>query len=392
MSQYSVKRQVPAAELNASPSNADPYKDLARPVYCILGIPIDAVSMADVIGNIESAVQNWASFTLSTPNLNFLIASRDDANFRKSLLDSDLCPADGMPIIWVSRLLGLPITRRIAGSDIFEALKKRPLGARPIRVFFFGSSEAVASAAAGTINAARSALTCTGWICPGYGSIEEMSTPEVLEQISSSRADFLVAALGAKKGQLWLSRNQTKLKIPVKAHLGATINFQAGTIKRAPRFMQKLGLEWGWRILEEPHLWKRYFKDGLAFLALMAFHVLPLHIDSRRSRTQQALVIDTRETKTGGMVLRLTGSATTENIQPAIDGFRNALRGNSPITLDLAGVTRVDARFLGLLLMLRKLLKSSGRALELVGNPRPVIRAFKLHGIDYLLTSQGKAA
>ena len=391
MSQYSVKRQIAAAQSNAPLSNADPYTDMARPVYCILGIPIDAVSMADVIGSIESAVQHRVSFTLSTPNLNFLIASLDDAEFRESLLDSDLCPADGMPIIWVSRLLGLPITRRIAGSDIFQALKQRPLGARAISVFFFGSTEAVASAAAATINAARSALTCTGWICPGFGTVEEMSTPELLNQISVSGADFLVAALGAKKGLQWLSRNQTRLRVPVKAHLGATINFQAGTIKRAPRFLQPLGLEWCWRIFEEPHLWKRYIKDGLAFLRLLAFHIVPLLVDNRRSRTRQALIIDSQE-KTEALMLRLSGDATSENIQPAIDAFRHALSSKSAIKLDLGRVSHVDARFLGLLLMLRKQLKSSGRALELVGTPRHIKRAFKRHCIDYLLTpvSSGK--
>ena len=390
MSQSSVERQIRPVELIAPQSGTDPFKDLTRQVYCVLGIPIDAVSMAEVIGSIESAVQKSASLTLSTPNLNFLIASLDDAEFRESLLDSDLCPADGMPIIWVSRLLALPIIRRIAGSDIFQALKQRPLGARPISVFFFGSSEAVASAAAATINAARSALACTGWICPGFGTIEEMSTPELLNQISASGADFLVAALGAKKGQLWLSRNQTRLRIPVKAHLGATINFQAGAIKRAPEFMQKLGLEWGWRILKEPYLWKRYFKDGLAFLRLMVFHVLPLLIDNRRSRTRQVLIVDTQE-RPEALVLRLSGSAISENIQPAIDGFRYALSSKSAVKLDLGGVSHIDARFLGLLLMLRKLLKSSGRAMELVGTPGPIKRAFKLHCVDYLLTPVPRA-
>ncbi len=236
---------------------------LSREVYCILGIPIDAVEMAAVLRIIEQAASGLAPFVISTPNLNFLVNSLSDAEFRESLLLSDLCPADGMPIVWIARLMGLPIERRIAGSDIFAAFNVKPGSDPPLRVFFFGATDRVAAEAARTLNASTSAVSCVGWACPGFGDLDELSQDQFIDKINASGADFLVAALGAKKGQLWLQRNHHRLRIPVRAHLGVTIHFQAGSVKRAPTVLQKIGLEWLWRIKEEPHLWRRYWHDGL---------------------------------------------------------------------------------------------------------------------------------
>ena len=105
---------------------ATSHDDLSREVYCILGIPIDAIEMPAVLRSIDAAAATRAPFVISTPNLNFLVNSQTDPEFRESLLLSDLCPPDGMPIVWIARLLGIPIKKRIAGSDIFEALKSRP--------------------------------------------------------------------------------------------------------------------------------------------------------------------------------------------------------------------------------------------------------------------------
>ena len=100
-----------------------PANDLARNVYCVLGLPIDALDMPMILRRIDAAAASRSPFLISTPNLNFLVNSRSDSEFRESVLDSDLCPADGMPVVWIARLIGVPIRQRVSGSDIFEALK-----------------------------------------------------------------------------------------------------------------------------------------------------------------------------------------------------------------------------------------------------------------------------
>ena len=297
--------------------------ELSREVYCLLGIPIDVTEMSAVLRRIDDAVTNAAPFLISTPNLNFLVNSLDNPEFRESLLQSDLCPPDGVPILWIARLLGIPIKSRVAGSDIFEALRLRPRVAGPLKIFFFGTTEPVAAAAAARLNCAPIGLKCIGWACPGYVGVDELSEDRFINQINTSNADFLVAALGAKNGQLWLLRNHDRLHVPVRAHLGATVNFQAGTVKRAPRFVQKLGFEWLWRIKEEPALFSRYWHDGIVLVRLLIAHVLPLAAATRwrklwRKRHDFGIVADDND---GRVTVRLSGDAIAREVPRAVTVF-----------------------------------------------------------------------
>ena len=133
-------------KVNAS-GNAAGYDDLSREVYCVLGLPIDVVDMQTVLRSIDSAVARRTPFVISTTNLNFLTNSLADRAFAKSLVMSNLCPPDGMPIVWIARLIGIPIKERVAGSDIFAELKSLRRAAGPIRVFLFGATERAAIAA-----------------------------------------------------------------------------------------------------------------------------------------------------------------------------------------------------------------------------------------------------
>ena len=272
------------ARYSASPKVITALDELSREVYCILGLPIDAIEIPAVLHKITGAAAARIPFVISTPNLNFLVTSLKDDEFRDSLLLSDLCPADGMPIVWIARLMGIPIKDRTAGSDVFAALRAEPRREQPLKIFLFGTNESTATAAARILNAGTTAIHCVGWICPGFGTVEELSQDQHIDQINSSGADFLVAALGAKKGQLWLLRNHDRLRVPVRAQLGATINYQVGTVKRAPLTLQKLGFEWLWRVWQEPQLWKRYRDDGIVFLRLLATHVIPLALKARSLR------------------------------------------------------------------------------------------------------------
>jgi N-acetylglucosaminyldiphosphoundecaprenol N-acetyl-beta-D-mannosaminyltransferase len=180
-----------------------------------------------------------------------------------------------MPIIWIARLMGIPIKKRIAGSDIFEALKTEYGASHPLKAFLLGCAEGVAAAASRALNGQPSGLYCVGWLFSGFGSADEMSRDDIIDTINSSGADLLVASLGNQKGHLWLGRNHHRLLIPVRAHFGASLNFQAGTVRRAPLIVQKSGLEWLWRIKEEPYLWRRYWNDGAVLLRLLFTRVLP---------------------------------------------------------------------------------------------------------------------
>src|SRR5580704_19030317 len=156
--------QLSATDASVLGATAVPprWDDLSREVYCLLGMPIDAIDLATFIKFVEDAGLRRASFLISTPNLNFLVKSHLDAKFREALLHSELCPADGMPIVWIARLLGIPIKHRVAGSDIFDKLKAEPGTARPLRLFLFGGAMGAAATAASAINSKPGGLRCVG--------------------------------------------------------------------------------------------------------------------------------------------------------------------------------------------------------------------------------------
>jgi N-acetylglucosaminyldiphosphoundecaprenol N-acetyl-beta-D-mannosaminyltransferase len=367
------------------PSELD---DLSRDVYGVLGIPIDAVDLAAVVQRIGQAVVRDKPFLLSTPNLNFLVSSQNDPEFRESLLRSDLCPVDGVPIVWISQLLGIPIRERVAGSDIFDELKVQKDASA--KVFLFGGPEGVAETASRVLNADSNGVVCVGALYPGYGSIEEMSGDATIDAVNASGANFLVASLGAQKGQAWLLHNHHRLKIPVRSHLGAAINFQAGLLKRAPLFVRKFGLEWLWRIKQEPYLWRRYFGDGRVLFSLMLTSVLPLVLGGKwrqvRGTTGELQITACRDGELCGITL--AGMATGNNITNAIPAFRDALAKSGALTIDVSGLRTIDPRFFGLLLMVRKQLCEQRRRLQFAGVSPRIERVFRLNRFSFLLPSR----
>jgi N-acetylglucosaminyldiphosphoundecaprenol N-acetyl-beta-D-mannosaminyltransferase len=344
--------------------------DFSREVYCILGVPIDAIEMLTVLRRIETAARRKIRLFISTPNLNMFVMSQSDGIFRESLVLSDLCTVDGMPIVWIARLAGVPIKSRTAGSDIFDALRAEVSSVHSLKIFLFGGPEGVAEIAARALNSQSGGVKCVGWSNPGFCSAEEMSRDDIIDHINSSGADFLVAALGSQKGQLWLQRNHHRLRIPVRAHLGATLNFQAGTIRRAPPVMRKLGLEWLWRIKEEPYLWRRYWNDGRIMLRLLFTRVLPFAfwtwwLRLGHERREDLTISQAHGPET--ITLSLSGPADAQHVDSAIPAFRDATATRKQITLDFSNVRAIDARFLGLLLMLKKKLKAEGVVAKFIG-------------------------
>lgn len=249
--------------IDSAPRSGPP----ARQTVQLLGIDFDVISLEETVARVRDAALTRRALFLSTANVNFAVLASRDAMFRLSLDASDLCVPDGAPIVWIARLLGLPLKQRVAGADIFEALRCVP--GSPLRLFFFGGPPGIASRAAEVINGENRGLLCVGFESPGYGDVESMSSSATIERINATGADFVVVSLGAQKGQAWILRNRERLSAPVISHLGAVVNFVAGGVLRAPRWMQRAGLEWAWRVRQEPHLARRYAKDGIALLGLV---------------------------------------------------------------------------------------------------------------------------
>ena len=324
--------------------------DFGRALVCVLGLPFDAIGVEQAVERIRHDAFSGRRCFVSTPNLNFAIAARSDAAFRGSVLNSDLSLVDGMPLVWIARLLGTPVPMRVSGADVFEALQAHAPPA--VTVFLFGGPSGAAAEASDRINRRSGGVRCVGFETPGFGSIESMSDDAQIERINLSGAHFLVVALGAVKGQAWIEHNAARLTAPVLSHLGAVVNFAAGSVLRAPRWMQRAGLEWLWRIREEPHLWRRYGSDGLHLAGLLLTRVVPDAIASRIARSARTLPARNEvRTTPAQTTLALHGSWPDDAVSALRSALEQTALTGARLAVDLSGVSHAGGTLIALLLV-----------------------------------------
>jgi N-acetylglucosaminyldiphosphoundecaprenol N-acetyl-beta-D-mannosaminyltransferase len=275
--------------------------------------------------------------------------ARADPLLRGSVLRSDLSVVDGMPLLWAARLMGVPLPERVPGPNLFRRLGQDSTA--PMKVFFFGGEDGVAAAACQRVNSENGGLQCVGSLAPGFGSIEQMSSDECIDSINASGAEFVVVSIGVAKGQAWIELNRDRLRAPVRAYLGAVVNFVAGTVNRAPTWMQQSGLEWLWRIKEEPSLWRRYASDAAVFARLLATRLLPYVWYTRRHGPDAAALAAARvehSVRAGAAELQLRGAFTANNLGPLRGALAAACASEAAVRLDLREVTYMDSAAIAL--------------------------------------------
>jgi N-acetylglucosaminyldiphosphoundecaprenol N-acetyl-beta-D-mannosaminyltransferase len=364
--------------------------DFSRPLACILGLPFDLVDVAQAVRRIRAAAFGGERCFVSTPNLNFAMNARNDPAFRGSVLRSDLSLVDGMPLVWIGRLMGLPLRERVSGADVFEALQAHDGPA--IKVYLFGGPPGAAELACKAINRRGGGVHCVGFDPAGFDGIESMSGDDRIERINRSGASFVLVSLGAGKGQAWIERNAARLTAPVLSHLGAVVNFAAGTVGRAPRWMQSWGLEWLWRIKEEPALWRRYLADGLGVTGLLLTRVLPHAVEKRwRDAFGHGGASSARlevSCTPAACTLRLVGDWRAG---AGLEGLRAALAdcaaGSARLTVDLSQASDLGSAATALLLVARGWFEGRG-GIEITGVSAGVAASLhRLLAADALLES-----
>lgn len=344
-----------------------------RDVWAILGMPIDNVTLDEAAALIEHAIKTRERLSFVTPNVNWLVRALEDPDAMRQIIRADLSLADGWPVVWLARQLGMPLKERTAGSDLFERLRDASgEDVLPIRVFFFGGRKDAAQRAYDAISQQSSRIIAAGWLNPGHGDVDSMSSAETIAQINATKPDFVLVALGAAKGQDWIERNQDRLDAPVIAHLGAVIDFVAGTVRRAPVWMRRTGLEWLWRIFAEPRLWSRYWKDGRSLLRLARGRLKTLQKASRVQGVEQP-VWDVMTEQT----LKLHGDLVVSQRAELRKSMSRLSTVAGDLTLDLSTVNTIDASALGQIRMLEQVSMARGCALQIHASNqiKPALRA-----------------
>jgi len=243
-----------------------PVEQSASERITLMGCGIDNLTMEETLQTIEGFIASGTPHQHVVVNVDKLVKASRDPELRRIINECALVNVDGMPVVWASRLLGKPLKERVAGVDLFEALMRRA-GEKGWRVFLFGAREEVVSQVASTYQHKYPQLVLAGYR-NGYwkGEAEEA---QVVAQIREAHPDLLFVAISSPKKEQFLGRYQAEMKVPFAMGVGGTFDVAIGLVRRAPRWMQKAGLEWFYRFLQEPRrMFRRYFIEDMAFVWL----------------------------------------------------------------------------------------------------------------------------
>jgi len=232
----------------------------------IMGCLIDNLSLEETLQKIESFIRSGRPHQHVVVNVDKIVKASRDPELRRIINECALVNVDGMPVVWASRLLGKPLKERVAGVDLFEALVKRS-AVKGWRVFFLGGREEVVRAVTDLYRRELPRLRVAGYR-NGYWTREEEAG--VVKLIADSRPHLLFVAISSPQKERFLGRYQAEMKVPFAMGVGGTFDVVAGTVTRAPMWMQKSSLEWFYRFLQEPRrMFKRYFIDDMYFFWLL---------------------------------------------------------------------------------------------------------------------------
>ena len=244
------------------------------PSIRLLGTRIHALRMSELIALCDVCIRQRRPLHLGVVNAAKLVRMSSDDGLNEAVIDSDLVLADGMSVVWAARFLGRPLPERCAGIDIMLALME--LAARNrYRVFCLGATGAVLDQAVTEMRRLFPRIDIAGHHDGYFGPDDE---PEVVRQIEASGADMLFVAITSPKKEQFMARWADRLTVPIRHGVGGSFDVLAGKVRRAPRWMQRIGMEWFYRVAQEPgRLWRRYFVTNpvFAWMVLQEFFRRP---------------------------------------------------------------------------------------------------------------------
>ncbi len=233
----------------------------------ILDVKFDGVLLAEVLSKIEQFIQERVLHQVCVVNVWSTVLMQKDPEFLAVNNSAAISVADGMPLTWVSRWFGPPIPERISGSDLFHAFNTLA-AEKGYRVFMLGATSETLESLSVKLEAAYPGLCIAGSYAPPFSqSFSEEENRKIIQAVNSAQPDLLWVGLSAPKQEKWIWDNRDSLNVPVAVGVGAVFDFFSGNIKRAPFWMQKIGIEWLHRLSHEPsRLWKRYLIGNPAFI------------------------------------------------------------------------------------------------------------------------------
>lgn len=242
---------------------------MSRPVW-IWGVPFAPLSRVAAAEAVSALAEAGRPSFFITANAHYMMLSHRSASLRAVNARAAFILADGIPIVWASRWKQTALPERVAGSDLIYDLCERA-AARGHRIFLLGGADGVADEAAQRLERRYPGLNVVGIYTPPFRELSEAEQRDLIERIQAAAPHLLLVAYTMPRGELWLAEHIERLGVPVCVNVGAAFDFVAGRIPRAPRWVQKIGLEWAYRLSREPRrLAPRYARNGWFLLSMAA--------------------------------------------------------------------------------------------------------------------------
>ncbi|HEV2393477.1 MAG TPA: WecB/TagA/CpsF family glycosyltransferase [Verrucomicrobiae bacterium] len=402
----------------------------------ILGIPFHHVTVQQAIERVDQMIASREPHYLVTPNVDFLVQARRDIELRRILCEAHLVVCDGTPLVWASRLLGNRLPERVAGADLVPLLIEMA-AQKGHRIFLLGASDDSLAQAVENLRSQYPDLLIAGQYSPPFNRLLEMDHEQIRARIIKAQPDLLLVSLGCPKQEKWIAMHYRALGVPVTAGVGATIDFLAGKVRRAPRWMQRSGAEWLFRLAQEPgRLCRRYIKDLWVFnwsilaqwwfLQLRSPPTKPLILlESPYPKRPDSVPLSSPSSKNFDLdkdndkgadnafegtfraaetadawnhssahfskdephCIQAPASLDLETIRDAPPVTGQMLAGGQHCCLDLGSVTFIDSSGVGFLIGLQKQLRAAGRQLVLLRPSRAVRRALGLMRLEEFFAS-----
>ena len=336
----------------------------------LFGMPITNVTMAQAVTRIEEQILSGGKYQVATANLDFARNSLKDPYLQRVICDCSMVLPDGAPMLWASSLFGTPLQERVTGADLIPELAR--LSARKgYGIFLLGSSEKSSRTAAEMLQTRYPGVNIVGRYCPKPVPLHAMDNERILRRIEEANPDILLVAFGNPKQEMWIHRHRDRLRVPVSIGIGGSLDMISGNLKRAPRWIQKMQMEWAFRMCQEPRrLVPRYFNDAKALL----FHVPVSYVANRlqpSERRHGKLKVDIHgAVRVIATPARLAGDVSDWLAREA----RLAAAARQTLVVDMSQTVRAEADGLGGLLEARRVLLAADHLIWLVGMSIPVRR------------------
>lgn len=236
----------------------------------LLNTYINNMTMPETLENIEKMIAADKKSYVVAINVDVVMKIEEDSYLKKIVDSADMVLVDGQPLVWISKAHGKPLKAKISGSDLVPLLCK-VAAEKGYKIFIIGGKDGIAEQAKHNLKSKLPAIQIVGTYAPPFGFEKDKNELEKINQkISDAAPDLLIACFGCPKQEKWIYENIEKYNAKVSICAGATVDFLAGNVKRAPRWMSEHGLEWFYRFLQEPRrMFKRYFIDDVKIIKLI---------------------------------------------------------------------------------------------------------------------------